>query len=221
MMVKHEDWLNDPLMRIGRGTYEYLRPNNLGNEQTNLWQSFHFSTRLKLEAADHFCRQILGAASMPNELGLPLLAHRQLKWYLEAFFFELMSAYQTLLQELNVVYAYDLGLTVENVKWSAIKGKLSETLVNYMEKEWKAGWFEKIRDYRNMAAHHSYLWTPSMTVGFGDKPWDYSQHEVSICRLKKDTGELEEEKVSVCRDLLMKLIGHIHGVWNEMAQQFN
>ena len=73
-------------------------------EPNQRWQSFHSATRLKLDGADFFCRQVLGAASMPDDLGLPLLAHRLLRWYLDAFFFELLSAYDTLLQELGVVY---------------------------------------------------------------------------------------------------------------------
>lgn len=228
-MSEVEDWLQDPLMEIGKGRYDYHKLNSLDDKQNRLWQGFHFSTRLKLDAADHFCRQVLGAASMPDDLGLPLLAHRQLEWYLDALFFELMSAYETLLQELNIVYAYDLGLKPKQVRWAKQDAKESKflkllrtkspKLVDYMEKEWGEEWFKKVRQYRNMATHHSHLWTGWEKGGWGDKPWDYNEYGLSIYYLD-DAQELKEEKVSVCTDYLKKMVRHIHQVWEKMAQEF-
>ena len=217
-MSSGEDWLQDPLRIIDSGSYKSRKLKSHNCKQNDLWHSFHFSTRLKLDAADHFCRQVLGAASMPYDLGLPLLAHRQLKWYLDAFFFELISAYNTLLQELNIVY--DLGLKPEGVRWNKIKSKLPTTLVEYMDKEQGKEWFEKVRQYRNMAAHNSYLWTGWEEAGSGDKPWNYDEHEVSIYHLDR-TGELKEEKISVLSDYLKKMVGYIQQVWQGMAQKFD
>ena len=84
-MAEIEDWIQDPLKSC-----KLKSPKD--DRQNGLWYSFHFATRLKLDGADYFCRQALGAASMPYDLGLPLLAHRLLEWYLDAFFFELMAA---------------------------------------------------------------------------------------------------------------------------------
>lgn len=218
-MPSNEDWLQDPLMEIGKGSYQYRKPKSLNDEQNDLWQGFHFSTRLKLDASDYFCRQVLGIASRPIELGLPLLAHRQLKWYLDAFFFELMSAYDTLLQEINVVY--NLGIDIDKVSWRTTKDELSKSklaskLGKYMEEERGKEWFKKIQQYRNMAAHRSYLWTGEMMGRWGDKPWDFDMHEVSIYRLD-DNGKVQLEEISVCSKLLASVVGHIHQVWKEMA----
>jgi len=225
-MPNGEDWLQDPLMEIGKGSYQYRKPKSLDERQYELWRMFHFTTRLKLDAADHFCRQVLGAASMPEDLGLPLLAHRELKWYLDAFFFESMSAYEVLLQELNIVYAYDLGLKPDEVRWKDhwkkkdnIRKKLPEELVKYMEKEWEKEWFDKVRRYRNMAAHHHSVPTSWTKGGFGDRPWDYDYHNVSIPYLDS-YGQLVGEKISCCPDYLKKMVEHIHRVWQEMAQEF-
>ena len=219
-MPSNEDWLQDPLMEIGKGSYQYRKPKSLNDEQNDSWQGFHFSTRLKLDASDYFCRQVLGIASRPTELGLPLLAHRQLKWYLDAFFFELMSAYDTLLQEINVVY--HLGIDIDKVSWRTTKNKLSSKsklpskLCKYMKEERGKEWFKKIQQYRNMAAHRSYLWTGEMMGRWGDKPWDYDMHKVSIYRLD-DNEKVQLEEISVCSKLLASVVGHIHQVWNEMA----
>lgn len=146
-MSEVEDWLQDPLRKIESGSYKSRKLKSTNERQNDLWHSFHFATRLKLDGADFFCRQAVGAASMPNDLGLPLLAHRQTEWYLEAFFFELMSAYDTLLQELNIVYAYDLALKPEDVRWRDEKKtkfmeNLPEKVFNSIKEGRKIGFIE-------------------------------------------------------------------------------
>jgi hypothetical protein len=150
-MIEIEDWLQDPLRKIDNNTYKTRTLKAPKDRQQEKWFSFHFATRLKLEEAVFFCRQVLGAASMPEDLGLPLLAHRQIEWYLEAFFFELMSAYDTLLQELNIIYAYDLSLKPDQVRWNEEKpNKLMKTLpdsiLKYITKEKKWTGLKKFRD---------------------------------------------------------------------------
>jgi hypothetical protein len=83
------------------------------------------------------CRLLLGVVSMPDNLGFPTLAYKQSKWYLDTFFFELKSAYDILIHELNVVYAQTLGLEPENVSGLAIKDCLPKDLSTLMEDGWK------------------------------------------------------------------------------------
>jgi len=218
-MSSGEDWLQDPLRRIDNGSYKFRKLKSPNDKQNDLWQSFHFATRLKLDGADHFCRQVLGAASMPDDLGLPLLAHRQLKWYLDAFFFELMSACDTLLQELNIVFAYDLGLKPDKVRLEKIEGKLPKELVEHMNKESKKEWFDKVRRYRNVATHHYLVPTNSWKMGFGEQPLDYDEHEVSIPYID-NKGNLREEEVSICIDYLKNMVRYISSVWEKMAPEF-
>ena len=219
-MLDGEDWLQDPLRKIENGSYKRRKLKNpQDDKQNDLWWNFHFATRLKLDGADYFCRQLLGAASRPDELGLPLLAHRQLKWYLDAFFFELMSAYDTLLQELNIVYAYELGLKPKDVYPNRIKSQLPDELRKYMDEEKRKEWFKKIRSYRVTATHHYLVPTGHYTVGWGGKPWDYAEHGVSIYYLD-NTGEAKEEEISVCLTYLKNMVEHVHQIWKEMAQEF-
>ena len=222
-MIGEEDWLEDPLRgKIKGGSYKRRKLKSpIDDKQNDLWWTFHFSTRLKLNAAEHFCRQVLGAASMSYDFGLPLLAFSQLKWYLDAFFFEIMSAYDTLLQELNVVY--DMGLKPKQVRWanrntkeskflSSLKVKSSKVF-DYMEKEREEEWFKNVRQYRNMAAHQHYVPTNALIRGY-DKPqmdiwyWDNS-------------GNLKGEKISRCTTYLGSMVAHIQQVWKEMAQEFD
>lgn len=218
-MLEIEDWLQDPLRKLENDTYKTRKLKSPKNNQNDLWHSFHFSTRLKLDGADYFCRQVLGAASIPDTLGLPLLAHRLLKWYLDTFFFELISAYDILLQELNIVYAYGLKVSAEEVHWKKLKDNLPKKIVEYMEMEWEKEWFKKVRRYRNMATHYSYLWTGYETVGSGDSPWDYNQYGLSIYYLDENSV-LKNEKVTVCVDYLKNMVAHIQKVWETMAEQF-
>ena len=227
-MIGEEDWLQDPLREKGKGRYHYRKLKNHGERQ-GLWVSFHFSTMLKLDAAAYFCRQLIGAASMPNRLGLPLLAHRLLKWNLDAFFFELMSAYDILLQELNIVYK--LGLEIKEVRWGSggktkfaglLKCKAGEDLLEYMEQEHQKELFTKVRDYRNMATHHAYVPTSSWGVGIGNKPLHYDEHSVSmiIPTYLNSSGQPVEEDISHCRSYLKTMAEYIGSIWRKMEQEF-
>jgi len=217
-MIGEEDWLEDPLSEKGRN-YRKLKNPNKGQD---LWKSFHFSTRLKLDAADYFCRQLLGAASMPDNLGLPLLAYRQLKWNLDAFFFELMSAYDILLQELNIVFAYDLELEPSQVEWRKIKKKVPKELVQYMDTERQKEWFKKIKTYRNMATHHAYVPVSSWIGGSGDKPLDYDEHNISMMPIPylDSSGQPIVENINQCKTYLKKTAKHIIYIWGKMVQEF-
>ena len=218
-MPNSEDWLQDPLMRIDRVSYKYHRLKSPADKQDELWQIFHFSTRLKLDGVAHFYRQVVGAASMPDDVGLPLLAYSQLKWYLDAFFFELTSAYETLLQELNIIYAYDLELEPKQVRWDTIKDKLPRELFTYMEQEWEKDWFYEVRSHRNLATHHYVVPLASSKVGFGEEPLDYDEHTVSIFCIDK-TGNIKSKYIRVCVEYLKDMVRYISSVWEKMAQEF-
>ncbi len=220
-MDPEQDWITDPLQITNSSTREYLYPKGLEKEQADKWESFHFSTRLKLEAADHFCRLLLGVVSMPDNLGFPTLAYRLSKWYLDAYFFELISAYDILIHELNVVYAQTLGLEPENVSGLAIKDCLPKDLSTLMEDGWKQPWFEKIRYYRNTATHYSYIQGGSWRVGWGGKPWSYTAHEVSMYYFDTKANKIEYEKINQCATYLCKMIEHISQVWTEMRKDFD
>ncbi len=56
-MIEIEDWLQDPLRKIENGTYKTRKLKAPKDNQNDLWFSFHFATRLKLDGADFFCRQ--------------------------------------------------------------------------------------------------------------------------------------------------------------------
>lgn len=219
-----EDWLQDPLRKIENGSHkrrELKRP--IDDKQNELWWSFHFATRLKLDGAEHFCRQVLGAASMPYDQGLPLLAHRQLEWYLGAFFFELMSAYDTLLQELNIVYAYGSDLKPDDVRWSdktrnKFMKKLPQEICNHIEEGRRKDWFDKIRNYRNTATHHRLVPIGLTKTWWGDDSLD-SSHHVSMHYRDKE-GNFKSEEISVCKKYLINMVRHISSIWKIMSEKF-
>lgn len=220
-MLDSKDWLQDPFVTVEKSLYEWGNPRGLDGRLRDLWQTFHFCTRLKLEGAEHFCRQVLGAASMPNDLGLPLLAHRQLKWYLDAFFFELMAAFDTLLQELNVVYLREAALDLARVRWgNELKKELPAELVKLVNDGYQSEWFDKIRRYRNTATHHAYVPTGSSQTGSGDKPLDYDEHETYMYCIAEDRKNFEQEDISACREYLHSMVRFIGEAWAKLATDF-
>jgi hypothetical protein len=163
---------------------------------------------------------VVGAASLPVEMGLPLLAHRQTKWYLDAFFFELMSAYDTLLQEMNVLYA--INIDIKSVKWNNISKKLPSQVNELMRKEQEASWFKRLLWYRNTGTHHAYIPADYEREGDGDRTWDYDHHDVQLVYFDTATNMTEKENIKVaCPDYLKKMLEHIHTVWGKMAEEFD
>ncbi len=213
------DWLQEPFTKVSETSYKMSRPKVLDDKQGRTWQTFHFATRLKLEGATYFCRQIFGSTSMPDSIGLPLLAHRQQKWYLDAFFFELMASCDTLLQELNVLYLRESTLDMEDVRWTTIKSKLPTNLVEYAENKYQEEWFKKIRNYRNVATHYAYVPTGSMQSGFGSLPINY-EYTVSLFYVAEDKITFMEEDISVCKTYLQNMVEFVRSIWHMMAQEY-
>ena len=57
-MLKNEDWLQDPFAK--KGIYSnFLVPKVIeDSEFAGQWNTFHYATRLKLDGAAYFCRQV-------------------------------------------------------------------------------------------------------------------------------------------------------------------
>jgi hypothetical protein len=212
------DWLHDPLMSYENGLSKYKKPKNLKQEVLDKWYTFHFATRLKLEGADYFCRLALGFSSMPSELGLPLLAHRMTKWHLDAFFLEIISAYDTLLQEINILY--EILLDIGKVKWSnnKFKNALPEELKKLMEKGQDSEWFKKISWYRNTATHHAYVPTNEMWSGH-ENTLNFDEHETSLEYFDKTNSKTVEEDIKkACPSYLKNMVSHIQSIWVYIAK---
>ncbi len=213
------DWLKDHLVYFAEGERSYKRPKGLDDDQYWLWQRFHFATRLNLEAGAYFCRQVLGAAKVPDELGFPGLAWRQLKWYLDAFFFELVSAHDTLLQELNLVYGPRLA--IDKVRWWKIKRKQPKKLRQHIDRNLQTDWFGRVVWYRNTAAHRMYVPTDTMRAGSGEgeHPWEYDMHKVNLWYRDGDQ-RWQWEEIQACEDYLKKVIKHVCEAWSIMESDF-
>ena len=210
-MIEIEDWLRDPLRKIENGTYKSRTLKSANDKQNDLWEwdSFHFATRLKLDGAKFFCTKVIDIARTPED---------ELEWYLDGFFFELMAACDTLLQELNTVYAYDLQLKPEAVRWNKIKGKLPNELVKYVEEERKKDWFCEVQWYRNITTHHYHIPKSRSKIWWGHDSL-HSTYHVGLQYIDKE-GEIKIKEISICKDYLSNMVNYISSVWGKMAQEF-
>ncbi len=201
-------------MVIGKRTFENLKAKNASTESYQSWTSFHFNTRLKLNGIDYFLRQLRSATCRPDHLGLPLLAYSFRQWYLDAFFFESMSAYESLIQELNAIYECGAKMTDRNML-SKVKRKLPSDLVTLIVKEREKDWFRKLQWYRNSVSHRFRTPSNDMTAGSGDKPWHYDEYEVTIYYFDEDVEDWKEENIKVCGVYFQKMLDHINAVWGK------
>jgi hypothetical protein len=206
-MPYNEDWLQDPLIKINKGSYQYRKLKNLDEKQYELWRIFHYATGLKLNGANFFCTKVIDTARTSEDV--------QLEWYLDAFFFELMAACDTFLQELNTVYAYDLQLKPEDVRWNKIKGELPNELVKCVEEERRKDWFCEVQWYRNTTTHHYRIPKSRSKIWSGHD----SAYYVGLQYIDKE-GETKIKEISICKDYLSNMVNYISSVWGKMAQGF-
>ncbi|MBA7684494.1 hypothetical protein ES703_92890 [subsurface metagenome] len=214
-MIGEEDWLQDPLMKIGKGSFQYLELKSLDKNQYDLWQSFHFATRLKLNGASFFCTKVIDTARTSEDV--------QLEWYLDAFFFELMAACDTLLQELNIIYAYDLGLKPEHVRWNSkeknkFMKRLPEVILNHIEAERRKDWFCEVQWYRNTTTHHYRIPKNRSKLWWGHDSL-HPTYYVDLRYTDKE-GKIKIKEISICKDYLSNMVNYISSVWGKMAQEF-
>ena len=209
-MAGDEDWLQDPLRRVDKGSYKLRKLKNPNDKQDELWQIFHYATGLKLNGANFFCTKVIDTARTSEDI--------QLEWYLDAFFFELMAVCDTLLQEVNTVYAYDLDLKPEDVRWNKIKGKLPNELVKYVEEERRKDWFCEVQWYRNTTTHHYRIPKSRSKIWWGHDSL-HSTYYVGLQYIDKE-GEIKIKEISICKDYLSNMVNYISSVWGKMAQEF-
>ena len=207
-MVEIEDWLKDPLMK--NGGFRKLKSSNAEqDDKQSDWKCFHYATRLKLNGAKFFYAEVIDIARMPED---------ELEWYLDGFFFELMAACDILLQELNTVYAYDLQLKPEAVRWNKIKGKLPNELAKYVEEERRKDWFCEVQCYRNTTTHHYRIPKSRSKIWWGHDSL-HSTYYVSLQYIDKE-GEIKIKEISICKDYHSNKVNYISSVWGKMAQEF-
>ena len=216
-----DDWLDDPLMMLddAMGHRTYRKP-DLGTDAAGRWQSFHFATRLKLEGSVYFCSQLLGPGCLPDDLGLPLLNHRLGLWYSHAFFHELCSAYDTLLQEINALY--DCGFTVQQATWRKLQSKMPKELRILMDGGRHQLWFKEVIGFRNTATHHYGVPTEKAIRGVGTQAWGQTVDDLSLVFIDNSTEPPTpvRKDVKICEEYLKRMLAHVNEVWKEMAKCF-
>ncbi len=210
-MTMHDDWLGDPLKQSGQlFGYIDLLPDVDRNAS---WKHYHVAARVKLDGAAYYCRQVLGTVSMPLELGSWDINFRMLEWHLDAFFFELMSAYEVVLQELNILYSEDSPIDESRVKWESVKPLIRHDLAQRMQRERNLPWFRRLREHRNASAHRSHKPLGEWSAGFGDRPWQHDAHGIQMAYVDTGSQQLQLEPVTECQQYLKLVLHHIVDVW--------
>jgi len=215
--MEKSDWLEDPLMVITRES-KYLKPVKADEEVFESWQSFHYNTRLKLNGVEYFLRQALGAASRPDHLGLPMQGYSFQQWHIDAFFTELMSASEILMQELNAIYKCGIEINDRNLL-SKLKKTLPADLTKMIQEDREKDWFKKASWYRHSITHRFRTPIDSWTAGSGEKSWHVDEHSVQIYYYNEDTKEWKSENIEVCKQFFSRMLDFVHAVWTEIKER--
>lgn len=215
-----EDWLDDPLLDTKiKYSYDKEIERKFGEEFRDL-KGFHYSVRLNLDGADYFCRSVIGAFSIPDKVGLYFLANRMQKWYLQAFFNSLISALDTLLQEINICYKINLPVeTVDYAIFKTYKGKIPGDLIKHYNLNGQSQWYTEICFCRNVSTHHHFLPTTSMSGGSGSSPLDYDYYNAKItCGLTANNEPIQKD-ISDCIQYLKETVYFINKAWAIMYKK--
>jgi hypothetical protein len=89
-----------------------------------------------------------------------------------------------------------------------------------MISERKQDWFYKVQRFRNTATHHYTVPLASGTVGVGEEPLDWTEHDVSIISYDDQTDKIIDVDINGCKEYLKNMVKHISSIWQQMAQEF-
>jgi hypothetical protein len=108
----------------------------------------HAWTSSKLKGAEYHLKRM---KELREGGGVP----EEFLYEVEAFFGKLLSAWDCLLQEVNL--AFNLGLPSRGVKWGNVKKRLRKrgesAILDFLERKWNEEAFKRLRDYYNFYKH--------------------------------------------------------------------
>lgn len=137
---------------------------------------------------------------------------------LRAFFWELCSAFDTLLQEINRRLA--LGIPVAEVYWHKVSLELSERgeykkFLKKLEKEFNSPWFVEVREYRNFA-HRGTLLVTAFGVDYEFRP-DEGVHLVGLMLTPSShAGRGHGEMITLCESHCTKMKALVEKAFQEL-----
>lgn len=216
------DFVKDALYVRGRREAQFKKFNSLEQWEQNNWEVFHWSTRSKLEASIWFYSQLVGLAGVRHVWFTTVRFDSVLNWHVDAFFNELVSAFETLLQEINVVHR--CGLKVDEVTWQGrkdaagirdcLEGKATKTR-EYVEKQYCEKTFKEIRDWRNTAFHHHHIPKVSTDVGFGE----VVRAETTVELVKSPSDPAEKVELKELVHYIEYVAQLCSQVWQQLAEE--
>ncbi len=150
--------------------------------------------------------------------------YNRFSYSLRAFFWELTSAFDTLLQHIN--RKYELGLDQRDVLWDTVSKELSQRkehkkLLRRLAKGYNSTWFTEVREYRNFA-HRGTVFTE--IYWFRPDPVDPADRDtatsaVGILLLAiGGGGRGSGEPIAMCKDYGSKVQTFIHEVLDQIGE---
>ena len=212
-------WLRDPLRKRKPSQLDWHQFSGLDEDTQQNWQMRHDITRLKLDGAAYHYIMVMASARLASPYDEIGMYWRLSKWHLDAFFFELVSSFDCLLQEINE--RYELQIPEDKVSWDILKrkeyrSKIPAKLFQLLEKEWNKDWLKKVRGYRNTATHRSYSPTSKSWVGFIPRG---HPHMPEPDYVEMWSGKGEHEPIQNCKEYLKSMADLIVTAWGEFLKE--
>jgi hypothetical protein len=193
-------------------TFQNLINTKLTDSASKDFMQFHNRVQFKLYAARYFLERLKKLEQKAGSLVGPGIERDEVELNLDAFLYDVVGAFDTLLQEINV--AFGLGLAVQDVCVSAIiqklpDGKVKKTLGTLNGNT--NGWFWMLREYRNHSAHRSIIIRHMILIADGSRPRVYLANDPR----DPDKGHSNEEVVPYCSHSLKNMEEAIDEIYEQ------
>ncbi|GEM_PF-3791574 len=155
------DWSDDPLHQtLGQLRDIQSKVDKETSTALHNWSVFHWSTRFKLEAAEYHAKVIRHINRTPVNDEEDTVHYRLRHWQFDEFFFQLIGAFDTLLQEINALYK--LGLNTKKVNWKTIEKAANQSqfrsleVINFLKRQCDEPWLVEVGNFRNASTHRHF-----------------------------------------------------------------
>ena len=185
--------------------FQHLVTTNMNDSEKGHLMQFHERVKFKLDAARYFLDRLGELEKKAGSLVNSGISRFDVELHLDAFFYEVVGAFDVQLQEINVAFQLPLdergvdtqGIIINLPNNNQLKKKLARI---HGDTE---GWFWQLREYRNHSTHRriiGFVITVQVGSGTGERAVYLFKHP-----LNPEKGKANIEVVPYCQESLTNM----------------
>jgi len=183
--------------------FKYLVTSKMNASEKGWFVQFHDRVKFRLDAAKYFFTKLKELEMKAGSLVGPGINRNDVEFDLDAFLYEVVGAFEPLLQEINI--AFKLNLELQNVEISTIITKLPtgsqvKNKLGRLDGDTE-GWFWKLREYRNHSAHRKIIGFYLIKIMGGEETKVFLHKDPR----NPEKGRADEEVLTYCQNSIKRM----------------